>query len=86
MTGPWKPTNGSEEACFETRFCSNCWHNSDLECGILIDFKCGPLYQPEEWIQQDSVPKCTAFKLYEKQEPETNQIKDCEGQEIFPFN
>lgn len=72
---PWRPANGSEGLDFEDTYCANC-KRLDFEgrCGIqdaafLNDID-DPDY-PKEWIEEDGIPRCTAFEVWSNDRQDT---------------
>lgn len=69
----YRPSNGTEGAIFQERFCENCAHDTyNMEtgegksCDILVRTMIHgadePEY-PEEWqVEPGEQPKCTAFR------------------------
>lgn len=69
----YQPSNGTEGECFIDKWCANCIHedwlhtqkDGDKKCDILSNTMIYNLSDPEyptEWIEEDGVPRCTAFK------------------------
>jgi hypothetical protein len=69
---PYRPSNGTEGACFDEGWCSRCHRdeafrdNPDAADGCEIVARSfaldvGHPEYPKEWIWKDGVPVCTAF-------------------------
>lgn len=66
MSEPYRPSNGSEGACFMERFCFRCWHDRNEDCAILAATLCyaaGDPHYPAEWIEDSQGPRCTQYRL-----------------------
>lgn len=75
MSNPYRPSNGTEGADFQGRFCDHCardavFRETDYEgdpalgCQILADTFCFEVTDqeyPKEWIEDEQGPRCTAF-------------------------
>ena len=69
---PYRPSNGSEEEWFMAGWCEKCVKDSESHsCPIigrtmsLMEFEPG---YPEEWVEDDDGPRCTAFWGHDKPE------------------
>lgn len=73
MTRPWRPSNGTEGAMFEERWCVRCkhdaewWERMENPCEIhnaALAFQIGDPRYPKEWVCDDdgSNPRCLAFE------------------------
>ena len=66
---PYRPANGFEGIEFAARFCARCACDAeDLEeedgCPIAADsmaYSVGDDGYPEQWVQDEQGPRCTAF-------------------------
>ena len=68
MTQPYRPSNGTEGAIFEARFCSHCLHfrgDDDYDyCDIVVRafaLDIDDAGYPPEWVEDEGGPRCTAF-------------------------
>lgn len=75
---PYLPSNGSEGTWFTGKWCDNCANqNPDPDqkpqCDdILLKSLTGE--QPSEWIYKDGVPVCTAFRPWDWDEGEPEEV------------
>lgn len=72
-TRPYRPSNGTEGAAFERRFCGTCakWDATetpegyDVGCDIQFGasiYNDGDAEYPSEWVECDALgPRCTAY-------------------------
>jgi hypothetical protein len=64
MSRPYRPSNGTEGELFCEQFCYRCVHDVDENCPILaatLVYQVGDEGYPNEWVQDEGVPCCTAF-------------------------
>jgi len=87
MSKPYRPSNGTEGEDFMACFCANCRRDQDEDdpCSIAtwalaaaID---DPDY-PEEWIVDQSGPRCTAFEPVDEDAPSV--IRDPRQMSLLP--
>ena len=67
MAEKYRPSNGTEGECFQSKWCNNCIHDdfkAEKFCSILGDTLAydidDPKY-PKEWISDEKGPRCTNF-------------------------
>lgn len=62
---PYRPSNGTEGACFHEALCFKCERDKNEDCDILartFAFNIGDKEYPAEWVHDDrGRPTCTAF-------------------------
>lgn len=77
MSEPYRPSNGTEGDWFTTKFCFQCsrGHLDDDEegepCPILgrtYAYDVDHAECPEEWVDDEHGPRCTAFTVAEEEE------------------
>lgn len=79
---PYRPSNGTEGADFEDRWCERCAQDAafreDMDggegCEILCNATLGE--QPSEWVFRDRIPTCTAFTDKPLPEPRCEFTKE----------
>ena len=63
-TEPFRPSNGTEGACFVDSWCGQCERGTRRDCPILGATYAYDVDEPEypkEWIRDSHGPRCTAF-------------------------
>lgn len=78
---PYRPSNSTDGCAFEAKFCARCeagreWREHernacDIQCRALA-FGIEDDGYPSEWIEEESGPRCTAFR--EEGSPAQEQI------------
>jgi len=68
MVRQYRPSNGTEGACFIDYFCCKCWYDRNEDCPTLADafaYDLGEEGYPAEWVQDEGGPRCTLFTTKE---------------------
>lgn len=74
---PYRPSNGTEGAIFEERWCQRC-AREDVDKDDLCDIHGNALFgdPPTEWVYKDGKPTCTAFTVDARCEPRCDETME----------
>ena len=74
---PYMPSNGGEGEWFMSKWCDKCGHDdpdNENYCPIIGNSMAG--LQPDEWVDRDGTPMCTAFTTEAHGEPRCNKTME----------